>query len=119
MIRNARFWEYINEDYVKITLRPEQMLEWSISGPTDEGWAWEYHSWSHEGSCIKHECDTAARDCDGRFDQNTKSQTSVTKLVDHAAYQEPLDHVGNVIMLPSWEPVTSSQRDYTAEAAGY
>lgn len=128
MTRNARFWVNWNDGWVKITLKPEQSLEAGYSRSTDEGWCSWRERWTHDGDSVLRETESDGSDCDGRLTQYYDCQCSIWSL---AAYQPEkqtdwVEGVGcefvpdlDAPMLPQWEEVHSSQRDYAAEAAGY
>ena len=64
-MKNARFWEFVNSGWVKITIRPGQYLRWGKAYLTDEGYNSVSKEWwfSQNGvNYIRHE---ASRDCDG------------------------------------------------------
>lgn len=109
---NARFWVYVNDGMVKITLRPRQGLSWYHWWRHDEGWSSETESWYHDGAGVLHVTDTDGRDCDGRMSTEYRSRCRLSMLGARRIPEcsEPL---------PEWERVSSSQRDYQAEAAGY
>lgn len=115
--QNARFWAWINSGWVKLTLRPGQVIEHTEGGPHEEGYSyrstrWElaadepvvYRSWINEGS-----------DCDGRLDQYGKDECQLIAL--GLVLHDGEDSVG--IATPDWINRSRSQRDYAAEAMGY
>lgn len=111
MERNARFWVFINDSPVKLTLRPGQTLRWCHSSPTEEGWSAEGYTYHHEGDRVTLEHVTDGRDCDGRLRQ---IYVDFVSLDDLAA--------GNVfegIAYPKWESVEGSVYDEYAQAANY
>ena len=111
--RNARFWEYINGDYVKLTLRPGQSLSWSTGYRTEEGWHSEGAQWTHTGDGVSCQSGTDGVDCDGRLSTHCDSFVPLDKL------RERPDAEGLGILFPQWEKIDGGQRDYAAEAAGY
>lgn len=113
-MRNARFWAYVNFDFVKITLRPGQTLEHLEGGPNDEGFCWEANVWTHTGDRVTNECTRWASDCDGRTESYQDYEASLDEL---NCGSSPMDDPS--IKFPSWSPGISSQRDYSAEAMGY
>lgn len=112
--RNARFWTYINGDYAKLTLKPEQELSHCTGGPCDEGSSYEAHTWEHTGTDIRAECHTWGRDCDGRHSHSHEGFCPLDNLHSHPSFDYP-----ETILLPTWERGAASQRDYSAEAMGY
>jgi hypothetical protein len=110
MAKNARFWVWHGEGYVKLTLKPGQSLSVSRGGPTDEGYYYRSTTWTHEGETVERADYSEASDCDGRLDSHCTCVCPIEKL------REPSDIS---VPLPEWERVNAGQRDYAAEAAGY
>lgn len=111
--QNARFWDYVNDSWVKITLRPGQQLHHSYGGPTEEGYRWGTTSWEHEGDRVVEIDDIQSRDCDGRMDTHGEYACPLEELNGRPSEFSPVGRV------PNWKRVSSRQRDYSAEAAGY
>ena len=112
---NARFWTWLNGDYVKITLRPGQSLTHYSGGPCEEGWSYETQVWRHAGYAVFSSWAVEAKDCDGRLDQFGSSQCAIDQL--NPGYEFEL--TSNVQAMPHWNNDDISQRDYAAEAMGY
>lgn len=110
--KNARFWTYVN-GWTKITLRPGETFNHCIAHPTDEGWSAETHRWTHEGDRIVEELSTDGVDCDGRLSRTYSYFAAVGDL------RPFVEEDGILYMQPNWQVERSSQRDYSAEAAGY
>ena len=113
--RNVRFWVYANGTDVRLTLKPGQTLQWEQGGPTDEGWSSNWEQWTYdeyEGRVEREWCHSG-RDCDGRHEQGGTDDCPFHEL----EYYPPGEW--SDVPLPKWERVSSGQRDYTAEAAGY
>ena len=112
---NARFWTWLNGDYVKITLRPGQSLTHYSGGPCEEGWSYEAETWEHDGDYVISTWAMEAKDCDGRIDRLYCCRCKVSEL--NPGYEYEL--ASTVQAMPHWEDGSSSQRDYAAEAMGY
>ena len=116
---NARFWTFIHDDYVKITLRPGQSLSHYMGGPTEEGWSSEATTWRHDGNTVTRQCTDDGCDCDGRLTRNYDCICPLSRL----SYRTVRSWEGTwpkaVYNFPDWEVMDSSQRDYAAEAMGY
>ncbi len=110
---NARFWVWVCDGWVKLTLRPDQTLSHAMSAPTDEGWESKSTIWTHQGDRVSQYSERASRDCDGLCDSQCETSAPLSAL---AAIEgsEPDDPCR-----PDWREIRSSQRDYSAEAAGY
>ncbi|HNS55596.1 MAG TPA: hypothetical protein PKO34_00965 [Smithellaceae bacterium] len=109
-IPNVRFWEYINHSLVKLTLPPEQIINWSRFSPTEEGWMRETRTYEHEDGMVTLLIVTEGKDCDGRI------KTVWEGYFDPHAEKE-LPPTG--LPIPVWHEKKQRQRDYTAEALGY
>ena len=102
---NARFREWINGDWVTITLMPGRELNWETGGQTDEGWSCTSYSWLLEGGRICRSIVDDGTDCDGRL---TRFHMSMARIEDIDQYKRV-----------EWVSCEESQRDHAAEAAGY
>lgn len=120
---NARIWEYINDDYVKITLRPGQCLVWGRFGRDEEGWSSETTRWEWDGTTLTFAFCMDGTDCDGRTSSHGCFKTTRDKFAMKDTYPPGEICVtangAEVIHLPEWEKVSDGRRDYSAEAAGY
>ena len=103
--RNARFWVRANGDDVLLTLSLGQRLVHNEGGPDEEGYSFTQEVWVHGGEYVTDCWAQESKDCDGRLDRYNRSRTRVSDIPD--------DHC------PEWENENSSQRDYSAEDAGY
>ena len=111
--RNARFWTWVNDGLVKITLRDRQALNHSSFSRHDEGWSAEYETWSLWDGLVTREVTTDGTDCDGRLTNYYSDECPIEDLRHHEAYDAP------EYMVPEWRVMSQSQRDEYAEAAGY
>ncbi len=131
MPRNARFWESVHGSWVKLTLRPGDCVYTREGGAHEEGYSVTHTEYSYDGRTVTRESHTDSRDCDGRTSHTTLVECRVRKLATRAPYLDqdfvptartPYDETYCPIpgaMLPTWERVKSSQRDYAAERMGY
>ena len=110
---NARVRVFLHDALIPLTLRPGQTLNWSRGGRTDEGWSAEYHEWTYDAETrmVRWERTEDGVDCDGRMTVHTSLECPIDRLSSYRNYYGEL--------VPDWERAGSSQRDYTAEAAGY
>ncbi len=118
---NARFWEFVNGDFVKLCLKPGQSITHSHGGPTEEGYSWESHRWQHVGDGVAMLMQSDARDCDGRISHESAYFAPLFQLHDSPRIL-PVDGMTgqlHLIAMPLWTEQNSSQRDYSAEAMGY
>lgn len=124
----ARFWDYINGDYVKLNIYPGDCLRWHTSSPTDEGWnseTIEYHyGTDNDGLIIYVIHETDGCDCDGRLSRHYEWLCPIEALRDGQPMIIGYDKNGVGIdspteFMPEWIKTTSCQRDYSAEAMGY
>ena len=114
MTKRARFWAYVNGDYVRLSLRDGQILYWTRHESTDEGHAWEAEKWEREGDVITNDYSNGGRDCDGITSQGGKRSCRTHELAAHWHEYVPAD-----LMVPRWHDGGDWQRDNAAEAAGY
>lgn len=119
---NARFWVYLNGDWVKLTLRPGQFIEHREISTDEEGYSAEDdHVWRYApGNCrglqplVRYERHLRSRDCDGSYSGYEESACELHRLQTHHVPDEDYPP------LPKWEPVGKPlYRDFTAERAGY
>jgi hypothetical protein len=118
----ARFWEWINGSWVKISLKPNESIRHYQGSNDEEGYSAEFNSWTNEGHRVVSASRFEGRDCDGRMSRTVVSSCSPDRLQHLRAYQcEKFEnhHRGLPIMRPKWERESSRQFDQYAEAAGY
>ena len=120
-MRNARFWEYVNGEWIKITVKPGQSLAWSQGGPNEEGWNMEGFRFRYIDDAIRADYWSDGRDCDGRMSDSSSFTCPISRL----QVRKPNVFGGEVYgpedgsLLPAWDKLDSQHRDYSAEAAGY
>jgi hypothetical protein len=112
-IKTARFWEFINEDQVKLSLEDGQRLRYYSGTDTDEGFACQGYTWERDGDVINHHHDSWGRDCDGRH--STSSDYHVT--LDKLTATPPNEH--RDVAIPQWENGRVTCWDQYAEADNY
>ena len=121
--QTARFWIYVNNDLVKISMRPDQVLEWYSWERTEEGWASQSLSLeydAHSGLVFK-TFESAGRDCDGTI-RNTYCWSCWLHLLQlgQENYDLVTDKNWQVITFPDWIETKSPVRyDEYAVKAGY
>ena len=116
-MNNIRFWEFVRDDWVKITLKPGQHLHHFTCYHNGEGWSREDHEWQYnieDGQLLNIEA-TDGWDCDGRM---STYQEHVAEINANGLVTKPWAPSPNGLA-PVWRKAGSSQRDYQAEAAGY
>ena len=109
---NARFWLWWNHSPVKLTMKPDQRIEFSRWESTDEGWSAEAESFSFDGFIVERESVNDGKDCDGRLTQTTMTICHLDQL--KAGYEE-----NEEIQFANWDKVRFWQRDQFAELANY
>ena len=135
ILRNVRFWQWVNGDYVKLTLSPRQELRHSDGGPTDEGYHSEHEVWRYElPERINLERHSYSKDCDGPHEYHSythfligneakKEVCSNEVYGSNSDIQAPeprnLDTHGATIRMPEYGQETGYQRDVYAEMMGY
>jgi hypothetical protein len=115
-IRTARFWEWVNGGWVKLTVRPGRRLLHIGGGRTDEGFQTVMNRWDVDEDGVTHEFAENGRDCDGYYSRGAEYFADRSQLRG-VTITEPTDP--DVTHLPAWVTMDRHQRDHAAEAAGY
>jgi hypothetical protein len=84
----------------------------------EEGWDATWIEWSFDGEVVTCRTVTDGRDCDGRMITDDAVTCPVADLASVTPYA-PEGEAAPPFLLPAWQAGRRSQRDYTAEAAGY
>ena len=143
---NARFWGWVNGDWVKLTLRPGEVLTWFKHHITEEGYSSEAVTYEFNGALVLRETILDEQDCDGRLEKHYVQCCSITRLRDRTRTEREMSDPEFVrlgmtssklcsasenyryrkayafaytINYPEWKDVKIWQRDYNAERAGY
>lgn len=116
---NARFWEYVNDGWVKLTLRPEQTLRHVQGGRDEEGWSVRAEAWEYDGTSVVGVYSSDGTDCDGRLQTEESYLAWVCELKARPPVDEGPGLVAIPVPRPEWRRCQCRQRDFTAEAAGY
>ena len=118
---NFRFWQFVNNGWVRITLKPDQELTWSKSERHDEGWSSCCESWSlsPEATVVVYKSSGDGTDCDGRHSSHWAGRFFVRTGKYVPDFRYPEDKTPVTICRPDFIGLRSGQRDYTAEACGY
>ena len=113
-MKNARFWIFINDSHVKLTVRPDAILRWEKYEWTEEGYSFVGESWalSNDGQFITRETFSDGRDCDGRLERGHSAIAST----DPRSFRRCYQFEG---LRPDWKNDDEWQRDEYAEAANY
>lgn len=106
-----RFWHYGIEP-VLIRIKAGQTLHHYTAHATDEGWTSEANEWEFDGTTLTCRWYTDGVDCDGRLSRSGESSCRVEDVMSGHT-----DEDGRTF--PAWDRGESSQRDFSAEAAGY
>ncbi|MHA1574408.1 MAG: hypothetical protein ACTSX8_10485 [Alphaproteobacteria bacterium] len=114
-IITARFWVSHGDDYVRLSLRDGESVDMFEGGPTDEGSSAKWTTYTRDGDTIACDSQQSSRDCDGAHSSAWECETTIRDLT--AA--EPISWNPERPPMPQWSALDSSQRDYSAEAAGY
>jgi len=122
-----RFWTMINDDWVKLTLRPYQEINWGKSAPTDEGYESESHAyyWDFENRRLVLQYVNHGVDCDGPLTRGTTYVATVRSYMDRRGRVRfmvetedvPYDNEDNP--RTKWVRASAYVRDVYAEAMGY
>ena len=115
-MRNARFWQWVNGGWVKLTLKPGQTLAHHTCNKHDEGWTSTGNTWAYdaETQTIESTLTQDGLDCDGRSSYHCSCWTTLDKLRENE-----FDEDGAIIATPRWERGERVCYDQYAEQAGY
>lgn len=132
---NIRWWEYIHNGWVKLTLKPGQIIHHHYSAPDEEGYSFTSCRWDYmDDGILTRKITYGGRDCDGYIENRHTSLCSVDELSVCPAYQNPIIssskwerslqilgdyHLGRLIHRPAWREGKSSVYDQEAQRAGY
>ena len=78
--KTIRFWEFVNNGWVKIKIRPSQKLDWEKTFTGDEGPETDARRWVGGRTCIFAKTYRYINSFDGRKLYITKSYCPVTDL---------------------------------------
>lgn len=108
---NARFMIFLNGSWVKITLRPGELLQWEKREPTEEGWRLEHQSYSFDGYIVTYTHVSDGRDCDGRLIERRELVCGLEELQGHITREG--------WRMPLWDKRQVSIYDEYAQRMGY
>lgn len=123
----ARFWIFLHDSPVKLTVRPGRALHWYEFNHHDEGWTSCLMAWLHipreEGlpAFMHRHIKTDGSDCDGQLSTATLTRCDLGNLTFYRPAPHAADTPGpfDAFQFPQWETVKASQRDHSAEAMNY
>ncbi len=118
----ARFWEWINGGWVKLSLRPGTHAEVYSSERHEEGHSWESQVWDYEGDGTVEYCrNSGGTDCDGRHGNHDEYHCALDRLFAQEPYQPNPgeDWATPPSGQPAWGRGNCTQYDHNAELAGY
>lgn len=110
----ARLWLYINNDFVKVTLKPGQTINWYESHPTEEGYHFTQIAVEYDGEDVYLTEVDGGRDCDGQLEHTYKMGCSLANL-----RADPIDIKMETIPRPKWEHEPTRVYDQYAQLANY
>ena len=112
-----RFWAYINDDWVKLSLRPFLYLRWSESHDTDEGWHRSSREWYHDGEKLTLDSVEDGADCDGRLTHT--SEMWADKIIPWKPPTEIESADSPTYLVPDWQEKNTKVYDQYAQMMGY
>lgn len=116
---NARFWDFCNGGWVKITLKPHQTLSWENYSNTDEGFSFIRQNWIHNDDMVSYVEYSSGRDCDGPTEYTLIQRARMCDLKSVPVYDYRKGRGKCLFHKPIWSTIKESQRDHFAEAMGY
>jgi len=120
--RNARFWCWVADGWVRLTLRPGQELTWGRFSRDCEGFSAETSTWRHVGQGVEESWLHRGRDCDGYVESGGLLFCPIDRLAAVPAWEDVPDnrHAGKLIGRPDWQKAAPDHcRDEYAEAANF
>ena len=108
----TRFWIWVNDGPVRISLATGQTLRHHTGGRCEEGYSYHYEEWTHDGDMIRRVSTYMSRDCDGRYTGGQDLVCPLSLLASHIVLDDPIRY-------PDWQVERELHRDHAAEAAGY
>lgn len=120
--RNARFWCWVADGWVRVTLRPGQSLTWGRSWRDPEGWGFETSTWRHVGQGVEEDWARGGRDCDGYVEAAGLLFCPLERLAAVPAWEDAPEHrfAGRLIGRPDWREAAPTRcRDEYAVAANF
>lgn len=124
MTRNVRFFDYFNGSFVKITLKPGQILRHYEAHDTEEGWDSNETIYQYDGDRVTCETINDGTDCDGRLTRHATYTMDGLTSREVEREQSALEYRYGVkssdhYPVANWKEIANGQRDYTAESMGY
>lgn len=112
-MQRYRFWTFVNNDAVKLTISKDKALKWAKVITHDEGWEIQHMHWYIDvaDDTLVVESFFKGKDCDGPYTSYDKLKARLTRL----NYLRG-DHD---IHLPEFKLIECGQQDLTAERMGY
>jgi hypothetical protein len=98
---NFRFWSFINNDWVRLTLRPGQKLTWQKWNDCEEGYSRLIEIWELNDAgdlCTEQSCFDGS-DCDGRSSRHWEAGFDLLTGRFVPSYDERYHH-GKLIYRP-------------------
>jgi hypothetical protein len=120
-IQTARFWTWLNDGWVKISVPIDKPMTWGKSWNNGEGYSCEHNTWEWDGSHLTENSGYSGTDCDGRHSSQSNRFVEPERIKSVQCFawwdNEKFPILG--MFMPDWTEGKRSQRDYSAEAAGY
>lgn len=120
--RNARFWDWVNNGWVKITLKPGQSLSHHRHSKDEEGYSYEHTEWNYfvDGEDeITRNWISGGRDCDGEI-RNTGGEVAVRGADGFALVSVAEIHMGQPMARLDWKTAVPTRvYDQYAQQMGY
>lgn len=110
-MKTLRFWMWENGGWIRFGLKDGERLRWHRHYTHEEGWSSEGWQLWRVGGTLRIQTWSDGRDCDGRL-------SSCDEYIAEELEEFSSD-CKEFVMRPKWIALSSYQRDYTAEAAGY
>jgi hypothetical protein len=117
----ARFFMYDDDPdrgVIYLQLVVGESRSFHYKGDHEEGWWSRQETYEFDGVVVRSYIETDGTDCDGRMQRFSEFHCAVSDLATMIGWYNGREDV-SAPRMPAWESGPKSQRDHTAEAAGY
>jgi hypothetical protein len=117
----ARFFVYNSDQEdapIYVVLATGESRSFHYKGDHEEGWWSRQETYEFDGVVVRSYIETDGTDCDGRMQNFSEYHCAVSNLATFPGWYNGRQD-DTAPRMPAWESGPKSQRDHTAEAAGY
>ena len=123
-MKTFKFWtlDATADSWVKIKIRAGQTLRHENFYRHSEGWTLEARVWHYDGERLTLEAVYDGTDCDGRLTRGSEMEATALRPYQETRWNPETylyEPFGPTYLVPDYQELGSSQRDYSAESMGY